>query len=309
MTQVALRSESEFAAGVACRPCRTVGHHFCQAHDYDEQDQPACKTCLTGELCGPMRARNPVPEFDGPDLAPVPPPAAKPDPLRGEKLAETMDQRAAKPGACEYCGKPRHRGTCAERRAALKKAGIAVPPPPGPGEPAVLEKNDAAVLKALEGRATLVREEAPAERDICPACTEAMKRNPGWIALCPGTGICLRPMPAQPVLDEIPDLPAGYTPVGKSLGLPIFEVVQRSQVQLRMRSDRYAELAERLRALGPGDLLKISLPSEAAADNYAKNFSRALRKYKLRVKYQRHGDVIFLEVKPPVPPTSEVPAS
>jgi hypothetical protein len=116
-------------------------------------------------------------------------------------------------------------------------------------------------------------------------------------------------VPNQEVLQKpacVKQNPENFT---QAVGQPVFEVVPRSQVQWRnVRTDRYAELADRLRALGPGDLLKVSMPSEAAADSYAKNFSRRLAKYNLRVKSQRHGCVIFLEVKPPVPSTSEVPA-
>lgn len=262
--------ESQFSAGTACEPCQAMGH-FCPAHDFNADDDPACRPCLAGNPCSQKQVRKR--EFDKVAISiaqtavekPSPP---KADPLRGEKLAETMEQQKAQPGPCSWgCGKPRHRGVCAARRAALVRTGTTFAtftPPPEVSEPA-----PEVSLAVPEEDEPLV-EPAPV---VTPEMRAAVKTlDP------PATG-------------------------------PVFEVVSRSQVQLRpLRNDRYAELAKRLRALGPGDLLKISLPSKAEATCYAKNFSRRLKKYNLRVKYERHGEVLFLEVKQPLSPTSEVSA-
>lgn len=319
MTQVALRSESEFAAGVACRPCRFVGHHFCQAHDYNEADQPACKTCLTGELCGPMRARKPVPDFDGPTLPAAPPQALTkpapptPDPLRGEKLAETLEQREAKPGLCAYCEKPRHRGVCAARRTALYSKGTTFA---GFAPPLV----DRYAKRADEPEAVPEEVEIPVEPggldslpyvdsppDAASVFLASVQRPP---VVTPEMRAAVKTLDPKEALQDpacVKQKAEIFTQA--SVGQPVFEVVSRSQVKLRpLWDDRYAELADRLRKLGTGELLKISFASEAKADNYAKNVSRRLARFKLRVKYERHGEVLFLEVKPPISPTNEVPA-
>jgi hypothetical protein len=279
--------------------------HFCPAQDFNRDDDPACAPCLQGLPCTPRQVRSK--EFDKavdpePKVSATKPSPPKPDPLRGEKLAETMEQQAAKPGPCAWgCGKPRHRGVCAARRAALsdtgtKFAGFA---------PALVDRYARRDVVPDTAHVDEQLSDLPTARErvgLMPERCE-QKQLVAGPRITSGVGE-LSAAVATTTLKTIrtPD-------TVKALGQPVFEVVSRSQVQLRAeRSDPYAELADRLRRLGPGDLLKISLPSKAAADSYAKNFSRRLRKYKLRVKYERHGDVIFLEVKPPVLSTSEVPA-
>jgi hypothetical protein len=109
---VELKAESEFAPGTGCFQCRAKSH-FCPAHDYDNQDRPACKSCLRYELCGPMKAREREFNLDGPELPP-----AQPTPGAHEhRRANFPDASVAM--MCVYgCGKRRHRGICAARRAA-----------------------------------------------------------------------------------------------------------------------------------------------------------------------------------------------
>lgn len=282
--------ESQFSAGTACEPCQAMGH-FCPAHDFNADDDPACRPCLAGNPCSQKQVRKS--EFDKVAASIAQTSVAKPsppkaDPLRGEKLAETMEQQKAQPGPCSWgCGKPRHRGVCAARRAAL-------------------ETNANEQLEAVRAAASKF-----------PSSTNPMVLRGSGTAVVKSEPRADAPQPIpeedEPLVEPIPAITQEMRDAVKALDPPaagpVFEVVSRSQVQLRpSRNDRYAELAKRLRALGPGDLLKISLPSKAEANCYAKNFSRRLKKYNLRVKYERHGEVLFLEVKQPISPTSEVSA-
>jgi hypothetical protein len=277
--------------------------HFCPAQDFNRDDDPACAPCLQGLPCTAQQVRSK--EFEK-AVAPIAQPVVtkpslpKPDLLRGEKLAATMEGQAAKPGPCAWgCGKPRHRGVCAARRAALLSTGTTF----------------AAFIPSPDEQRLLIPAGQPPDRPSriplpvpVPDTAHVDEELSDLPTARERVGL-LAEVLAEPLAQQTLEDPFNQATVRKALGLPVFEVVSRSQVQLRAeRNDPYAELADRLRRLGPGDLLKISLPSEAAAGSYAKNFSRRLRKYKLRVKYERHGDVIFLEVKPPVLSTSEVPA-
>jgi hypothetical protein len=305
---------TQVAAGTGCRPCKAAGH-FCQAHDYDEHDQPACKTCLTGDLCGPMKARSWRPDLDGPEL----PPALPSAPLRDM--------------SCQHdCGRNRHRGVCAAERAKTQALEEAKDAEPVDAEPEAIAEPAPVKPAPLRGErlAERIQKRAPRVASTCPFCSKPTHRGrcserraaemakgrvdeptPAAHAAPPDIlTIESRPSVRELMLDSVLRDPANVSAVRRALGLPSFEVIPRTAVPWRKSGPKpYTELCARLKELTPGDSLKMRFPSAAEARRFAKNLTRPLKNHTPPVSYERHGEAIFFAVRYPDPtPNSEVRA-
>lgn len=293
------RKESQFSAGTACEPCQVMGH-FCPAHDFNRDDDPACAPCLSDQPCAQKQVRNG--EFD--KAVDPEPKVAKPEPpkrnlLRGAALfARNAKPTGELPASCEFCREPKHKGRCAARRAAAIAAkDIPLSPileamldHPELGTPVAdsyggIERNGIdAVPDTTHADEHVEALQLDALLDAASRCTSDMKP------------IILRLSTVRegPPVEPIPDPPAEPPIIKKVVTVRTIRVVPLASLppQLNWKSKYEHEVAT-FCALTPGNCMEIACTDAADAKRYAKLFSGFLDKRKLRARYRVTGDSCF----------------
>lgn len=282
--------ESQFSAGTACEPCQVMGH-FCPAHDFNLTDDPACVPCLSGLPCAQKQVRN------GEFYKAEEPAAVAREPVKRnlfpnavQKVATATPKQAPDLATlCDHgCGKPRHPGVCAARKAAIatKKTPPIYVPEPVPEE----EEPPVSVPDTTQEPVYTVWFPQPTEGPIAskPVATQEMRD-------------------AVKTFDKPADQPELTRPVEAVRTVRVVPLASLPP-QLNWKSKYDGDVAT-FSGLTASDCMEFVCADRADAERCAKVFSRELERRKLRARYRISGDSCFFwKREDPNTSHSEVPS-
>jgi hypothetical protein len=261
-----------FSPGTPCEPCQVLGH-FCQAEDFNRDDDPACRPCLAGKPCPQRKAQTP----------------------EAEKRKDVV--------LCGFgCGKPRHPGVCRERRISLQKqrdaingrhgvkpstmlpASGPVAPIPRPGAPKEGDEIAQPIYRAGQVSQAQIREVF--DEAASDAFTDLVK---DLIGNLPEGKTSFLPPESQPIRDAM----------NRALDSAVIaaddgEVVDMAAVGLRYDSAPLDQRLDRAMALPAGKGLRFALTRNAAKLLYDRLRNRIqVRKLNAGVRLDRNSVYLF----------------